>query len=179
MNERTLYHRHRRLCATDRVGNPAGTRKKVDGPMGYWSIFLYNREWNLDKIHRVCLAVVWSIPLLRSYFERTRFVVITNYHALKFILSSVKATGKLARWRLQLLEYDFEIIHRSGDEHQTSEALWRLPTEETDDSDIADYSPVMAVNTRARFRQNKLVNSSGINSKRDKRTNPSRSRSIS
>ena len=36
-------------------------------------------------------------------------------------------TGKLARWALQLQQYDFDIIHQPGKSHGNADALSRLP----------------------------------------------------
>ena len=36
-------------------------------------------------------------------------------------------TGKLARWALQLQQYDFDIIHQPGKSHRNADALSRLP----------------------------------------------------
>jgi len=35
-------------------------------------------------------------------------------------------TGRLARWALELLEYDYEIVHRKGALHHVPDALSRM-----------------------------------------------------
>lgn len=39
-----------------------------------------------------------------------------------------KEAGKLATWRLQLSEFDFEVIHQAGFKHQAEDALLSLCT---------------------------------------------------
>ena len=38
------------------------------------------------------------------------------------------ASNRLARWRLRLLEFDFEIKYRKGAENTVADAISRLPT---------------------------------------------------
>lgn len=55
------------------------------------------------------------------------------------------------------MEHVFEVIHRAGVKHPTAEPLSRRSKERTDDSEIEDDIPEMAVATRATSRQNRLV----------------------
>ena len=52
------------------------------------------------------------------YLEGCGFTVITDPGSLKWLHNSRNPTGRLARWHLDLLEYDFEIIHRKGAMHK-------------------------------------------------------------
>lgn len=44
-----------------------------------------NVEQNYETTHKKCLAVVWPALTLRSYLERSHFVVRTNYKSLRRI----------------------------------------------------------------------------------------------
>lgn len=65
-------------------------------------------------------------------------------------------TGKLARWRLPLIKYEFDIVHWARVEPQPAGALSRPPTEGTDDLDINDVISIMAVVTRTQKRLTKV-----------------------
>ena len=52
-----------------------------------------------------------------------------------------ESTGRLARWRLRLLEYDFDIQCRKGVKHQAADALSRLETEGHEIRKIYDDLP--------------------------------------
>ena len=61
--------------------------------------------------------VVWACLLLRLYIEIQRLTVVTDHEVLKWLLTYKESTGRLARWRLRLLEYDFDIRYRKGIKH--------------------------------------------------------------
>lgn len=63
---------------------------------------------------------------MRPYLGSTNFTVHTNHHALYWILNLADATGKHARDRVCLIDYDFKIVYPSGVEHQVAAASSRL-----------------------------------------------------
>ena len=72
-----------------------------------------------------CLAVVWEIRKFRPYLEGYTFKVITDDIAFKWLHNLKNPTGRLARWGLKLLEYDYEIIYRKGSSDYAPDALSR------------------------------------------------------
>lgn len=70
-----------------------------------------------------CLAIVWVIQKFRSYLEDYRFTVITDHNSLRWLHNLKKPTGRLARWTLELLEYDYEVIHKKGALHHVPDAF--------------------------------------------------------
>lgn len=76
--------------------------------------------------------------MLRPYLEGTHFVVGTDHQSLRWILDLKECTGRLARWRLRLLEYDLKTVHRPGIHHQAPEAMSWLPKE----TDCGDEDPI-------------------------------------
>jgi hypothetical protein len=63
---------------------------------------------------------------LQPYLEGKRFVIRTDHHALKWVLSLADAQGRLARWRLRLLEFDFKVQYSPGKAHFAADTLSRL-----------------------------------------------------
>ncbi|GMF26487.1 unnamed protein product [Phytophthora fragariaefolia] len=74
-----------------------------------------------------CAAVVWAVKLFRPYLYGRKFVLVTDHAALKWLMTSKELTGRLHRWALQLQEYDFDIIYRSGASNVVADALSRAP----------------------------------------------------
>ncbi len=112
-------------------------------PVGHWSRTLSQAERNYSATERECLGVVWSILHLRPYLERTRFTVRTDHHALKWALFVSNAEGRLAKWRLRLAEFDFDVIYRPGIKHQVFDALSRIETTGGECSILEDSVPCL------------------------------------
>jgi len=87
---------------------------------------LADPEKKCSVTEQECLAVVWAIQKFRPYLEGYRFTVITNHNSLRWLHNLKNPTGKLARWALELLEYDYEVIHRKGALHHVPDALSRM-----------------------------------------------------
>ena len=55
------------------------------------------------------------------------FTIYTDHNALKWLLTLKEPTGRLARWRVLLQQYVFEVKHRSGTTNGNADALSRIP----------------------------------------------------
>ena len=110
-------------------------------PVGYWSRTLTQAEKNYSASERECLGVLWSVLHLRPYLEGTRFTVRTDHGAVKRLLQNTNPEGRLARWRLRLAEYDFDINYRPGIKNQVPNALSRVSTKGLDNSPFEDGIP--------------------------------------
>lgn len=119
---------------------------KTEKPVGYWPTSLTKAEKAYDTTQRDCLAIVWSILLLRPYLEGCRLTIRTDHDSLRWILNLTGATGRLARWQLCLSEFDSDVIHRAGVIHQAADALPRLPTGGTDKTTLENERPIAYIN---------------------------------
>ena len=68
---------------------------------------------------------MWVIRKFRPYLEGYTFKVLTDHIALKWLHNLKNPTGRLARWVLELLEYDYEIVYRKGSLNYAPDALSR------------------------------------------------------
>ncbi|TDG38457.1 hypothetical protein AWZ03_015121 [Drosophila navojoa] len=64
---------------------------------------------------------------MRCYLEGYRFDVVTDHLALKWLNSIESLTGRIARWRLELQKYQFDIRYRRGSINVVADALSRQP----------------------------------------------------
>jgi hypothetical protein len=103
---------------------PDGSKHPVD----YCSRGLTSAEKNYSTTEKECLAIVWEILQLRPYLECKRFVIRTDHNSLRWVLNLADAQGWLARWRLLLLEFDFEVQYSPGEAHHGADTMSRLPS---------------------------------------------------
>jgi hypothetical protein len=91
---------------------------------------LKEAEKNYPITELECLAVVWAIEYFHKFLVGRKFTVITDHAPLKSLMKSKVPKGRRAKWTMELQQYTFEIIHRSGKENKNADALSRLRFEE-------------------------------------------------
>lgn len=97
-------------------------------PVRYWSQSLEKTRQAYDKAHRESFAVLWAVLVLRPYFEGSRSTTRASLHVHQLILNARDAPGKLARWSLQMLDFDFKFLHCHGVKHQANSVFSHSPT---------------------------------------------------
>ena len=103
---------------------PDGTRH----PIGFWSRSLNLAEKKYSVSEKECLAIFWAVQLLRPYLEGIHFDLYTNHQALRWIHLGSDHSGRLTRWRLRLLEFDFTVTYKKGAKNTIADVISRLPT---------------------------------------------------
>lgn len=87
---------------------------------------LSKTERNYTVTEKECLADIWTVRKFRCYLEGYSFTVITDHSSLRWLHNLKNPTGRLARWALELMGYDYTIIHRKGALHHVPDALSRM-----------------------------------------------------
>ncbi|KAH8234530.1 hypothetical protein KR032_008226, partial [Drosophila birchii] len=88
---------------------------------------LNSAERNYSVTEKECLAIVWALRKIRCYIEGYRFEVITDHQALKWFNSIDNPTGRIARWALELQQYQYDVHYRRGAQNLVADALSRQP----------------------------------------------------
>jgi hypothetical protein len=63
---------------------------------------------------------------LRPYLEGQKFIIRTDHHYLRWVLNLSDAQGLLARWRLRLFEFDYEVQYHPGALNYGADMISRL-----------------------------------------------------
>ena len=117
-----------------------GTQEHV---IAYASRTLNPAEKNYAITELECLAIVWAVKYFRHYPYGSKFTIVTDHTALKWLLNSTSESmnKRLERWKITLSEYDFEIIYRKGKLHSNADAFSRLnPTSNNIHNTSLDYN---------------------------------------
>jgi len=118
-------------------------------PIGYYNRALLPAEKSYFATEIEALGVVWAVTYVQSYLEGAEFVVRCDHRTLLSVLTNTSPNDRNNRWRLRLLEYNYEIRHKPGKDHKVVDALSRLPTDGLDTLPLDEDIPVLAVETRA------------------------------
>lgn len=98
-----------------------------DKPVAFASRTLTKTEEKYSAIEKELLAIVWATQYFRPYLFGRKFTLYTDHQPLTYALNLKTPNTRLVKWRLRLLEYDFEIIHRPGKQNVVADALSRIP----------------------------------------------------
>lgn len=69
-------------------------------------------ERNLSTCQRELAAVVFGISKFRPFIEGVHFTVVTDHYSLLWFQKLKEPTAILARWTIQLQQFDFDIVHQ-------------------------------------------------------------------
>ena len=113
----------------------------MDFPISYASRQLNSAEKNYSTTEREGLAMVYAVKKFRHYLLANKFIFFVNHHALLYLVNKPCATGRIIRWFVILLEFDFTVAVKPGRSHQRADHLSRITSGEAPtgvDDDLPD-----------------------------------------
>lgn len=125
-----------------------------DLPVSFASRSFTKGESNKATIEQELLAIHFGIKHFRPYVYGTKFIVRSDHRPLQYLYTLKDPISKLARIRLDLADYDFEIEYIKGNSNVAADALSRLDfnvIKHTSSSENKEISAIRAV-TRAQQR---------------------------
>jgi len=73
--------------------------------------------------------MVYALHTFKHYLLGNRFVFYVDHMALVYLFNKPQVFGKIVRWFLLFLEYDFKIVYKPSRSHLMTDALNRLPNQ--------------------------------------------------
>ena len=110
-----------------------------DRVLGYFSYSLSAKERGWSITEREAYAIVKAVRHFRHIIAGMPFTVVTDHHALRYLLEMKDPYGKINRWVTELQQYQLSIQHRSGVNHSNADAMSRPPVVQP--SPDADHHP--------------------------------------
>jgi hypothetical protein len=98
-------------------------------PIAFASRALHGAEANYSTTDGELLAYVWAITVrFRSYlYGGPTFVARVDHNPLVWLHQRVNLQGRLARWHIRFMEFNFTVEHRVGRAHFNVDPLSRNP----------------------------------------------------
>ncbi|MCO5578895.1 hypothetical protein L7F22_032744 [Adiantum nelumboides] len=112
----------------------------MDFPVSYASRQLNSAERNYTTTEREGLGMVYAVKKYRHYLLANKFVFFTDHQALLYLVNKPCNTGRIVRWFLILLEFDFMVVVKEGIIHQRADHLSR-PTNGEKPTGVQDDLP--------------------------------------
>ena len=118
-----------------------------DLPICFASRILQKAELNYSTIEKELLAIIYAVKQFRPYIYGRKFTLVTDHRPLVWLYKLKDPNSRLGRWRIELLEYDCEIIYKPGKINCNADALSRNPPE----SQSKMLAPVMLAGGSASY----------------------------
>ncbi len=100
--------------------------RNSDQPVVYIYRLLNKTKQNYSTTKRETLIMVFSLHKFKHYFMNNKFVFYVDHMALVYLVNKPQVLGKIVRWLLLFLEYDFIIMYKPNITHVVTYVLLRL-----------------------------------------------------
>ena len=98
----------------------------MDFPVSYASRQLNSATKNYSMSNREGLGMIFAIKMFRHFLLANNFVFYIDHQALLYLVNKPCNTGRVVRWFLIPLEFDFTMVVNKGVTHQRANHLSRL-----------------------------------------------------
>ena len=95
-------------------------------PVGYASRSLNRAETHYTTSEKVLLALVCATTYFRPYLYGRKFKIFSVHKPLVWVMKVKDPGFRLMPWRIQLAEYDYEIVYKRGSQNSNDVALSRI-----------------------------------------------------
>ena len=98
-----------------------------DLPISYASATLGNAEVNYTTTEKELYAIIFATKQFRPYIYDQMFKLVIDHCLLVWLCNLKDPTfgSRLARWKIKLQEYDYEVVYKPGRVNANADALSR------------------------------------------------------
>lgn len=117
-------------------------QKKSDGrfhPISYFSKSTTPQEAKYHSFELETLAMIYALRRFRTYLEGVPFRIVTDCNSLTLTLNRREMNPRIARWALELENYDYSVQHRPGARMGHADALSRCKVVSVVSSEDIDF----------------------------------------
>ncbi|EGT58792.1 hypothetical protein CAEBREN_30988 [Caenorhabditis brenneri] len=145
-------------CYTDASGVAQGAVLMQTKPgdeskmqaIAYASRTLSQPETRRAAIHNELGAIIFALRTFKIYIYGNKVVVHTDHRPLIFLMKRHKVNDVLARWLVELQQYDVDIVHIDGKRNTIADYLSRPPDDgkplaDKDLEDIVEFPYCLAI----------------------------------
>ena len=108
----------------------AATLNQEGRPVAFFSRTLSGSEIKHHAVEKEAAAIVESIREWRHFLIGRQFKLVTDQKSISFMFDSTRKSKiknvKIARWRLELSQYKFNISYRPGKENSAADTFSRI-----------------------------------------------------
>ena len=120
------------ILSTDASGVGIGAvLKQLQGdeikPLAYYSRKLAPRETKYGITELEALAIHQAVRHFAIYLMGNKTKVFTDHKALSFLKTMKNSSPRVARWWVELQQYDLDIQYKKGSENIVADTLSRNP----------------------------------------------------
>lgn len=83
-------------------------------PISYYSRRTTAAEARYHSFELETLAIIYSLRRFRVYLQNMPFMIVTDCQLLTQTMAKKSLNARIARWALELEDYNYEIKHRQG-----------------------------------------------------------------
>jgi hypothetical protein len=93
----------------------------------YSSKVLNFAKRNYITTKREALDMVYALHKFKHYLLSNMFTFFVDHMALIYLINKPQVSGRLTKWLLLFMEYNFKIVYKPSRSHLVANALSRLP----------------------------------------------------
>jgi hypothetical protein len=93
------------------ASDPPGRAQTVQRPVYFINEVLHEAKARYLEVHKLLYAILIASRKLRHYIQAHRISVVTSY-PLRAILRNPNTTGNIAKWAVELAEFELDFILR-------------------------------------------------------------------